>query len=193
MAKPGKSATKRRGKAPKVAAVAEMEQMFRSGDGLVFFDNNGLTVKQVSELRSSLRENKVAVKVAKNTLIKLALKNAGYDVAGLEPFLVGPTVVAVGLEDPISPAKGVMKFLKDNEEARLSVKGGIVGEELLDAAGVDKLAQMPGREEMIARMLGSMNAPAQNMAYVLNACVSQFVWGLSAYQRKLEGEGQAAA
>ncbi len=192
MAKLGREATKRRGKAPKVAAVAELEQIFRDGDGFVFFDNNGLTVKQVSDLRSQLRENKVAVKVAKNTLIKIALKNAGYDVTGLDPVLVGPTVVAVGLEDPVSPAKGVMKFLKDNEEARLSVKGGVVGEDVLDAAGVDSLSKMPGREEMIARLLGSLNAPAQNTAYALNACVSQFVWGLSAYQRKLEEEGQAA-
>jgi large subunit ribosomal protein L10 len=186
MAKLGKTPTKRRGRTPKVEVVAELEKMFRAGDGFVFFENHGLSVKQVSDLRDRLRENKVAVKVAKNTLIRIALKNAGYEIADLDPKLVGPTVVAVGLEDPISPAKGLVKFMKDNDTARMALKAGILGEKVLDEKGVESVAKMPGREEMLAALVGSLNAPAQNMAYGLNAAVSQFAWALSAYQRQLE-------
>ncbi len=192
MAKLGRAATKRRGRSPKVKVVSELESLFSSGDGFVFFDNKGLTLKEATDLRKRLRENKVAVKVAKNTLIKMALKNTGYDVESIESKLVGPTIVAVGLEDPISPAKGVMNYLKDNE-GRIEVKAGIVGKDVLDANGVVALSKLPGRDELIAKLMGSMMAPAQNTVYALNACVSQMAWALAAYQRKLEGGGEEAA
>lgn len=192
MAKLGKTPVKRRGKAPKVAAVAELESLFKSGDGLVFFDNNGLTVKQVSTLRRELRGNNVAVKVAKNTLIRIALKNAGRDAKGLDAKLHGPTVVAVGMSDPVSPAKGIVKFAKDNEEAKLSIKGGLIGSEVLDAEGVQRLSALPGKEELLSRLLGSMLAPAQNMACAMNNAVAKFAWALQAYQQKLEESAPAA-
>lgn len=192
MAKLGKTPVKRRGKAPKVAAVAELETLFKGGDGLVFFDNNGLTVKQVSTLRRQLRENNVAVKVAKNTLIRIALKNVGRETKGLEAKLHGPTVVAIGMADPISPAKGLMKFVKENEDAKLSIKGGLIGKDLLDVSGVERLSQLPGKEELLSRLLGSMMAPAQNMACAMNNAVAKFAWALQAYQTKLQESAPAA-
>jgi len=192
VAKLGKTPVKRRGKAPKVAAVAELESLFKSGDGLVFFDNNGLTVKQVSTLRRDLRGNNVAVKVAKNTLIRIALKNAGREVKGLESKLHGPTVVAVGMSDPVSPAKGIVKFAKDNEEARLVIKAGLIGSDVLDADGVQRLSAMPGKEELLSRLLGSMLAPAQNMACAMNNAVAKFAWALQSYHKKLEESAPAA-
>lgn len=192
MAKLGRAATKRRGRAPKEKAVGQLEKLFAKAQSLVFFDNKGLSMKDVTILRSDLRKQKVAVKMAKNTLIKIALKNSGLDASSVEKYLVGPTMVAVGLEDAVAPAKALVAFLKDKEEPKLSIKAGLLDGKALDAAGVDALSKVPSKEEMIARMLGSLNAPAQNFAYALNAGVSQFAWALSAYQRKLEGE-QAAA
>jgi len=197
MAKLGKIATKRRGKSHKIEAVTELEKLFKQGDGIVFMNNKGLSVEQSQALRRSLRERKVAVKIAKNTLLRVALANSGYDIdavhdekiGSIRSQLVGPTMVAVGLEDPVSPAKGIMEFLKDHEE-KLEVKGGILEKKALDTNGVVALSKLPGREELIAKLLGSLNAPAQNFAYALNAGLSQFAWALSAYQRKLEESGE---
>lgn len=191
MAKLGKIATKRRGRGYKTEAVDELEKLFGSGDGIVLMNNKGLTVAEISELRKRMRESKVAVKVAKNTLIKLALKNTGYELDGLQDKLVGPTLIAVGLEDPVTPAKLAVGFLKDHEE-RLEIKGGILEKKVLDARRVVELSKLPGREELIARMLGSLQAPVQNMAYALNAAVSQFAWALNAHQKKLEEGGSPA-
>ncbi|MDK2971741.1 MAG: large subunit ribosomal protein [Candidatus Sumerlaeota bacterium] len=185
MAKLGKIPTKRRGRTYKVTTVQELEQLFAEGDGIVLMNNKGLTVAEATELRSKMRENKVAVKIAKNTLIRIALKNAGYPTDDVDKILVGPTMVAVGMQDPVSPAKGAAEFIKNHGE-RLEIKGGLLEKKFLDVAKVQELATLPGREELISRMLGSMLAPAQNMAYALNACVSQFAWALSAHKAKLE-------
>lgn len=189
MAKLGKIPKKRRGRSRKVATQDRLETLFRDGDGVVFFDNNGLTVAQVTELRTKMRERKVAVKVAKNTMIRRALEATGGNAADFADLLKGPTVVAVGLEDPISAAKGLKEYLKafeKEEKVPLAVKGGMLEGKRIDAKGVEALATMPGREEMIAMLLGSLNAPAQNLCYALNASVSQFAWALNAYKAKLE-------
>ena len=199
MAKLGKIATKRRGKAHKVVAIDELQSLFTGGQGIVLMDNKGLSVEESSNFRRQLRGKNVAVKIAKNTLIGIALKNAGYDIdavdetakAAIKDKLVGPTIVAVGLEDPVSPAKGIMEFLKDNED-KVEIKGGLLEGRLINKESVLELSKLPGREEMISMLLGSLNAPAQNLCYAMNACVSQFAWALAAHQRKLEEEASAA-
>lgn len=194
MAKLGREATKKIGKGPKSATVTELKALFEKGDGFVFLNNNGMTLKQATAFRKELRGNKVAVKVAKNTLMKIALKECGVSLEGIESKFAGPTVVAVGLEDPISPAKSVLKYLKDNELVPLEVKGGILKSEgkVLDAKGVEQLSKLPGREEMISMLLGSLSAPAQNFCYALNNSVAKFAWALSALQTKLETPEEAA-
>jgi large subunit ribosomal protein L10 len=189
MAKLGKIPQKRRGRVGKAKTQEALEKMFSTGDGAVFFDNHGLTVQQVTKLRASLRQSNCAVKVAKNTLIGRALEATGHDPKAFEALLKGPTVVAIGLEDPVSAAKGIKEFMKSLDAAEkqpMAIKGGMLEGKVLDAAGVDRLAAMPGREEMISMLLGSLQAPAQNMAYALNASVSQFAWALNAYKTKLE-------
>jgi large subunit ribosomal protein L10 len=192
MAKPGKIPTKRRGRVFKTSTVGELEKLLSKGDGIVLMNNRGLTVAQTGELRRQLRANNVAVKVAKNTLIKRALESSGYEVGPIEPLLTGPTMLAVGMSDPVSPAKLVTAFLKTAED-KLEIKGGLLEKKLLSAAKVGDLAKLPSREELVARMLGSLQAPAQNMAYALNACVSQVAWALAARQRQLEEESGSAA
>ena len=170
-------------------AVEELNKLFGDGDGIVFMNNLGLSVGDMTQFRSGLRKNGVKVKVAKNTLIKRALEESGVEVDdNIQNVLVGPTMIAFGLEDAVSPAKGVVDFLKDNE-GKLEIKGGLLEQKFLDTAGVDQLSKLPSREELIAQLLGSLNAPAQNFCYALNAAVSQFAWALSAYERKLQEEG----
>lgn len=190
MAKPGKAAKKRRGRSPKVRVISELERLFRDGDGLVFFDNKGLTVEEATELRGLLRAQGATMKVAKNTFIKRAMTSAGVALDGLEDKLTGPTVVAFGLQDAVSPAKVLCKYAEDHGE-HLAIKAGLLGGEVLNVKGVEALSKLPSREELLGRFLGSLQAPAQNLVYALNQTVSKVVYAVSAYQRKLEGSDAA--
>lgn len=202
MAKLGKAAAKRRGRAPKAAAISELETLVKDGGGIVLMNNLGLSMAKMTELRKKLRDKRVAVKVAKNTLLRQALKNAGYDTDNLVDKskkslldqLTGQTMIAVGLDDPVTPAKEIVAYLKAEEEAKLEIKGGLLDRKMLTTAEVNALAKLPGKNELIARLLGSLNAPAQNMASVLYQSVAKFGYALSAYEKKLrEQQGGEAA
>jgi len=192
MAKLGREARKRRGRAPKVAAVAEVTEALKKGQGYILVNNKGLTLSQATALRKKLRESNVALKVVKNTLLRIALKEAGYDADAVSHLLTNETMIAVGYDNPVTPAKLLMEYAKDND--KLQVKGGYFEGKALDSAGVESLSKMPGREELLQRFLGSLNAPAQNFVYALNATVSKPVYLLDAVRRqKEEAEGGAAA
>ncbi|MEM6648940.1 MAG: 50S ribosomal protein L10 [Pseudomonadota bacterium] len=141
-------------------------QVLNDNEVLVVMQNNGLTVAEVSVLRAQMREAGGGVKVVKNRLAKIALKDrpGGEETSAL---FVGPTVIAYS-EDPITAPKVVTNFVKDNEE-KLSVLGGLFGEESLDANGIDRLSKMPSREEIIASIAGSLTAPASNISAALGA------------------------
>jgi large subunit ribosomal protein L10 len=178
-----------------VAVLDRLEEIFSTGDGFVLMDNKGLDIAQMNGLRVALRAKGCTLKVAKNTLVRLALEKAGYDVEAIKPLLVGPTVIAVGFEDPITAAKVVHGYIKDTEAVgeKLVVKGGILEKKKITAGQVKELANAPGREELLSRLLGSMMAPAQNTVYALNAAVGKVVYATDAYRRKLEEGGTAAA
>lgn len=191
MAKLGKEAKKRRGRAPKEAVVKELTKVLAKGQGFVLCDNKGLTVADATVLRSKLREGKVALHVVKNTLLNLSLQKNGVDTKELKSLLKGTTMVAVGLEDPVTPAKLLVEFAKGND--KLKIKGGYLDGKVLNQAGVDQLSKLPSREQLIQRLLGSLNAPAQNLVYALNAVVSKPVYLLEAIRvQKEKAEGSAA-
>jgi large subunit ribosomal protein L10 len=190
MAKLGREARKTRGRAPKIKVIDEMTEILKSGHGFVLANNKGLTLAEATELRVQCREANVKLKVVKNTLLRRSLDNAGIESGQFESLLKLETVIAVGLEDPISPAKVLAQFLKKHEN-KLEFKGGYLEGNLIDAAGVEVLSQMPGRDELLSKMLGSLQAPVQNLVYALNACVGKVVYAVDAYKRKLEG-GDAA-
>lgn len=185
----GREARKRRGKAPKIKAVKELTQHLKNGQGFLLLNNKGLTLAEATTLRAKLRENNVVLKVIKNTLLARALKRAGYNPKQFEHLLKDETVVAIGMDDPVTPAKLLVDFIKDHE--KLMVKGGYVEGQILDAAGVVELSKLPGREELLQRLLGSLQSPAQNLVYALNACVSQPVYLLDAVRRQKEEEAAA--
>lgn len=190
MAKLGKEARKKRGRAPKVGTVSELTNLFKNMKGLVLVDNKGLTVAQVTQLRNKLRAGNVRFKMAKNSLIALSMKMAGHDVSAIDRLLVGPTMVAFGMADPVAPAKILSDFIKDND--KLVIKGGFLDGRLLTPADVTELSKLPSKEQLIARMLGSMQAPATNLVYALNATVAKVVHAFSAIQRKKEESEKAA-
>ena len=186
MAKPGREARKRRGRAPKEAVIAFTATLIQKGHGFLLCNNKGLTLAEATQLRAKLRENNVALKVVKNTLLKRALDRAGIDPDQFGDLLTRETVIAVGLEDPVVPAKLIAEFCKKND--RFEMKGGYLDGAVLDAAKAQELSRLPGREELLQRFLGSLQAPPQKLVFALNATVSNTVYVLDAIRRKKEEE-----
>jgi large subunit ribosomal protein L10 len=178
-------AVKVRGKAPKKAQVKRLLEKLQQADSLVVADLSHLKVKEITKLRANMRNEGGGMMIAKNRLIKRALEKAGYP--SLDPLLKGPTALAFGVGDPSTPAKKILELAKDNET--IVLKGGVLEGAVLDEAGVKNLATMPGREELLSRMVGSLSAPMQKLVFALNQVQGKVVYALDAYRRKLEEAG----
>lgn len=150
----------------KKVVVEEIASKMREAKSFVLFDYVGINVEQATQMRKSFRENGVDCKVYKNTLIKLAAKECGYDDK-VNDVLSGSTAIAFGMNDPVAPAKVAAKYVE--EFKKMELKAGVVDGEFYDKAMVEKLATIPSKEELIAKMLGSMMAPLSGLARVLNA------------------------
>lgn len=192
MAKSGREARKRIGKAPKAKQVTGLEKVLKPGHGFLLATNKGLTVEQITKLRAEGRAKKVGIKVAKNRLLRIALKNLGYDPGPLGSLLKGQTLLFSGVEDPITPAKVLVQATKDTPE-KIEIKGGFFEGKVLSAKEVTALSEMPGREALLGRLLGSMMAPAQNTVYALNQAAAKVVYAVDAHRRKLEEGGASSA
>ena len=154
-------------RAQKEAVVAELDKAFAESGSVVVCHYAGLTVAQMSDLRIQMKNAGGQVRVAKNTLAKIALE--GKACEGLAQHLVGQTVLAYA-EDPVAPAKVIEAYAKKNE--KLVIIGGAMGAEVFDAEGVRALAKMPSREEVIASIVGALMAPASNLAGAITAPAS---------------------
>lgn len=148
-------------KQPIVAAIAED---IKDAQSIVLVDYRGLTVAQDTELRKQLREAGVIYKVCKNTMMKRAFE--GTEFAGLDEFLEGPSAIAISKDDATAPARIICNFAKEAE--KLELKAGVVEGTVYDVAGLTELAKIPSREELLSRLLGSMQSPITNLARVLN-------------------------
>ena len=163
-------------KQSKEALVAEFAEKIKDAKAAFLADYRGLDVEQANDLRNKLREAGVEYRVVKNTLLRLAAKDT--DAACLDEFLSGPTAIALANDDPVAPAKALVEFAKKNEVFEL--KAGMLEGKLIDAAGIKALSDLPSREELLAKMLGSMSAPATNFVGVLAAVPRSFVQVLAA-------------
>ncbi len=144
--------------------IDEIKAMLDGAQSAVVAEYLGITVEQDTKLRKELRENGVQYKVFKNTLIKRAAE--GTDFAQLDPNLVGPTALAVSKTDATAPARIIAKYAKDIE--CLNLKAGVVEGTYYDQAGIQTIATIPGREELLSKLLGSLQSPITNLARVLN-------------------------
>lgn len=160
----------------KTKEMQHLSERVKKAQVMLFADYRGLKVAEVTELRSKLREGESAFKVVKNRLFKRVLKEQGLEQ--LEKYFTGPTAMATSDVDPVSPAKTLVDFAKGHEH--LEVKGGYLEGKDLSPADIMALAKMPSREELLSRMLGSMNAPATNMAGVLAAVPRKLLYALNA-------------
>ena len=166
----------------KEAVVDSIKEKLEASQSEVLIDYRGLTVAEVTELRNQMREAGVEYQVLKNTMIKRAAEKAG--IEGLDPILEGPTAVAFGINDPVAPAKILTKFAKDTK--KITIKGGVLAGNAIDVAAVENLAKLPSKEELIAKMLGSLNAPITGLVMVLSGVTSKFVRTLEAIRVQKE-------
>jgi large subunit ribosomal protein L10 len=168
-------------RAEKQAAVAEIVDSFNDSAGAVLTEYRGLTVKQLQELRRSLGEN-ANYAVVKNTLAKLAAKDAG--IEGFDDLLSGPTAIAFIKGDVVEAAKGLRDFAKANPT--LVIKGGVLDGKPLDAKEVAKLADLESREVLLGKLAGAMLASLSQAVYLLNAPIAQAARLAGALQAKAE-------
>ncbi len=144
--------------------VEEISANIKDAQSVVLVDYRGLTVDEDTKLRKELRENNIKYKVYKNTFMNFAFK--GTDFEGLAPYLEGPSAIAISTEDATAPARVLAKFAKTAQA--LEIKGGVVEGAVYDAAGIEQIAKVPSREELLSKMLGSLKSPISNFARVLN-------------------------
>jgi large subunit ribosomal protein L10 len=166
-------------RADKAAAVDEITQAFGDSAGAVLTEYRGLTVKQLQELRRTLDGN-ATYSVVKNTLTKLAAKEAG--VHGVDDLLTGPTAIAFISGDVVEAAKGLRDFAKANPA--LVIKGGFVDGNPIDAQEVAKLADLESREVLLGKMAGAMLASLTQAVYLLNAPLAQAARVVGALEAK---------
>ena len=144
--------------------VDEISAAVKDAQSVVLVDYRGLTVEQDTQLRKQLREAGITYKVYKNTMMNFAFK--GTDFEALTSYLEGPSAIAISTEDATAPARVICKFAKAADA--LEVKGGMVEGIAYDAKGIMEIAKIPSREELLSKLLGSIQSPITNFARVMN-------------------------
>jgi large subunit ribosomal protein L10 len=172
----------------KTELIGGLKDRFSRMTSAVFVSFEGMNVAAVTKLRDEFRKNGVDYHVVKNTLVKQAL---GDGAQQLGKTLTGMTGIAWSYEDPSAAAKVVTAFKKDN--AKLTIKAGLIDGKVIDARGVeDQLSKMPGKNELRGMLLATLQAPAQQFVAQLNAPLQNLAYLLAAKERQDGGGGEAA-
>ena len=174
-------------RAEKKELVETLNAVFKAANVVVVAHYSGLTVAQMQTLRRQMKQAGASVKVAKNRLAKIALD--GTDVAAIAPLLKGPTLIAFS-GDPVAAPKVAVDFAKTNE--RFVIIGGAMGTTALNPDGVKALAALPSLDELRAKIVGLINAPATKVAQLLNAPAGKLARVLQAYADKDANKDEAA-
>jgi large subunit ribosomal protein L10 len=175
-------------RAKKEQVVADLHEKLQRASSAILTDFKGMTVAQMTDFRNALAAESLDYQVIKNTLMRIASKEAGADA--LIPHLKGTCAVVIGYGDPSVPAKIIRKYAKTND--KLQIKAGTLGKSLLNPDQIGALADLPPREELLAKLLGTLTAVPTSLVTVLSGVPRAFVGVLAAMQRKREEE-QAAA
>lgn len=172
-------------KQEKQLVVQELKEKFSKAQAVVLADQKGVTVEKITEVRTKLREAGCDMKVAKNTLSKIAAKEQGLE--GLDEYFVGPTVMAFAMEDPTSVAKIMTEFAKD-VKGGVQIKAGVLEGKLISQEQIKELAELPSREVLLGKVLAGMQAPMYGFANVLAANLRNLVYVLEAIRKQKEAE-----
>lgn len=160
--------------------LKNLTEKFKAMKGMIMTQYQGLSVAQISDLRNQLRKCGCEYLVVKNTLSKLALKEIGMEDAN--QYFEGPTAIVVEADDPVSPAKIVSEFSKKAD--KLVIKAGLLDGKVIAVDKINALASLPTKEVLVAKMLGSLNAPVSNFVGVLSATMRSLVYVLNAVKEK---------
>jgi large subunit ribosomal protein L10 len=163
----------------KLVAINELKENFSQYKDFIFTDYRGLTVEQITNLRIALRKFKAQYKVVKNNFAEIAFQDM--NCPDVSKYLVGPTAIALAGEDSNQVVKQLLDFTKDTS---IKIKGGLVDRTIFDQKQIEAFSKLPSRSELYSKMMGSMNAPAQNMVYVLNGVTTKLVRALQAVADK---------
>jgi large subunit ribosomal protein L10 len=161
--------------------VADVVGLVAGTSGMFFTDFSGLTVEQMTDIRREFRKAGVEYRVAKNTLIRKALEQVGgYDA--LRDRLVGPTGVAFAYDDPVAPARIIQKFAEKHN--KLSLKVCVIEQQVYDGSALADIARMPTRKDMMAAIVGSIQAPLAGVPTVINALMRDLVSVIGEIEKK---------
>lgn len=169
----------------KVAVVEELKGKLSRAQVVVLTDYRGLNVQEITELRRQLREAGVEYKVAKNTLTIRAAREV--DLPDLEQYLSGPTAIALGYDEPVSPAKIISDFARSHKE--LEIKGGVLEGNVIGIDAVQALADLPPRDELLAMVARAMQGPIAGLANALQGIMRNLVYALDAVREQKEAAG----
>lgn len=164
----------------KEKTVAEIQGFIKNAKSIIFMDYRGITVSEVTELRSKFRKSDVVYRVYKNNLMRIALNKMG--ITALDDKLTGTLAVAFSNKDEVAGAKIIVdaKF-----EKKMAFQFGLLGTSVLDAAGVEQLAKMPSKETLIVQLLGLLTSGARSLATVINAVPTGLAVALKARAAQL--------
>ena len=168
----------------KEGKIAELKVILAEAKGLYLADFTGIDVEAVNELRNKLRDAKVHYQVIKNRLAIRAAEEAG--IAGLKEHFTGPTAIAYSNEDPIAPAKILQDFADDG--GKMLIKSGYMDGKILAADEVQVIAKLPSRDQLLGKVVGSVQSPLYGFSAVLNGLLRGLVGVLSAVEKQ-KGEG----
>ncbi|MFB3845346.1 MAG: 50S ribosomal protein L10 [Candidatus Cloacimonadaceae bacterium] len=164
----------------KLDIVKDLKERLQEAKAIVLVDYKGINIEQVNQLRNRFRQEKVDYLVQKNTLVKIALHDLG--ITDLDEFLTGPTALAICKTDEIAPARVVVKFLKEVMEDKEipQFKAGLIDGNVFKAEQMIALAKLPSREELLAKIMGSAQAPLSRLLSVTQGIIRKFVYAVDA-------------
>ena len=169
----------------KMLKVDEIVERIKSAKSMVMVDYKGINVEEITALRVKFREAGVDYVVLKNSLVQRALNKL--DITELDDLLVGPSAFAFGIQDEVGPAKIIDEFITQSKSDKMVIKAGIIEGKVVDPAAVVALSKLPPREVLIAKMMGSLNAPVTNFVGVLSATLRSLVYAVDAVRKQKEG------
>jgi len=170
------------GKEEKIELVKNLSTLLRSSKGIYFTDYRGLNVKDITDLRSRLRDTETFYKVIKNSILKRALEQA--EIKEVSHLVEGPIAIAITSNDPIQPIKILALFRKEHNLPH--IKGGIAEGKFISEEEIDEIAKIPSREELLSMVVGSLNTPITGLIWTLKGMLAKLIYTLNSLINKKE-------
>jgi len=171
----------------KEQVVAEFDEYIGRSQSVYVADYQGLNVSQISELRAQLRVHGIKMRVAKNSLVKRALEARGF--GELAATLSGPNAFVFGFDDPVVPARILRDFKKKAKTEKPVVRGFVVDGTFMPAARFDAVSDLPRKDELVARVVGSIQAPLSNFVFTLHGIIREFIGTVDALAEARRAKG----